>query len=287
MCHACVMESVQRQLLDRRSLLKAAAGFGLGSLGLGAVLGAAPARAETAAPLAAAEGAGASRRVFDLTHALFPDFPAFDQGPQFALEPQKRIAADGYNLNIIRVNEHVGTHVDAPLHFSADGASVDEIPVEKLFAPLALLDLRAEAAENHDLQATPDHVKAWIAAHGDLPEGAVVALLSGWDSRVAEEGAFKNLDSDGKMRFPGFHPETAAFLLEETAAGGVAVDTLSLDHGLSADFAFHRDWLGAGRWGLECAANLAALPAAGATIVVGAPKFKGGTGGPARVFGFV
>ena len=71
-------------------------------------------------------------------------------------------------------------------------------------------------------------------------------------------------------------------LLLERGVAGVAVDTLSLDHGSSRDFAFHLAWLGAGRWGLECAANLGALPPTGATIVVGVPRIAGGTGGPGR-----
>ena len=37
------------------------------------------------------------------------------------------------------------------------------------------------------------------------------------------------------------------------------------------------------RYGIENMANLSALPAAGATIFVGAPKHVGGTGGPARI----
>ena len=58
---------------------------------------------------------------------------------------------------------------------------------------------------------------------------------------------------------------------------------MSLDHGQSADFAVHYSWLPAGRYGIEGLANLDQLPAAGATLVVGAPKHRGGTGGPARV----
>ncbi len=73
-------------------------------------------------------------------------------------------------------------------------------------------------------------------------------------------------------------------LLEETTAAAMAVDTLSLDHGPSADFATHYAWLPAGRYGIECVAGLDALPATGATLVVGAPKIRGGTGGPARLF---
>jgi kynurenine formamidase len=57
-----------------------------------------------------------------------------------------------------------------------------------------------------------------------------------------------------------------------------------LDRGLSRDFPVHERWLGANRWGLECAANLGDLPPAGATLIVGAPKIAGASGGPSRVF---
>ena len=87
----------------------------------------------------------------------------------------------------------------------------------------------------------------------------------------------------GEMHFPGFHVEAAELLIERANAAGIAVDTLSLDHGPSADFATHYAWLPCGRWGLEAVANLAELPATGATLVVGGPKIKGATGGPSRV----
>jgi kynurenine formamidase len=76
-------------------------------------------------------------------------------------------------------------------------------------------------------------------------------------------------------------------LLIERGAAGLAVDTLSLDHGRSTDFPTHCAWLPTGRWGLVAVANLAALPPTGATIVVGGPKIEGATGGPARVLALV
>ena len=72
-------------------------------------------------------------------------------------------------------------------------------------------------------------------------------------------------------------------MLDGMGVAAIGVDTLSLDPGDSADFAVHYGWLPAGRYGIECLANLAGLPATGATIFVGAPKHGGGTGGPARV----
>lgn len=89
------------------------------------------------------------------------------------------------------------------------------------------------------------------------------------------------------MHFPGFHADAAAFLMEERQVIGMAVDTLSLDYGRSADFAVHYAWLPSNRWGLECVANLASLPATGATLVVGGPKVLGATGGPSRVMALV
>ena len=80
-------------------------------------------------------------------------------------------------------------------------------------------------------------------------------MNSGWDAFV-NDAKFRNADDDGVMHFPGFHVEAAQMLLEETGAIGIAVDTLSLDHGPSPDFATHYEWLPTNRWGLECIANL-------------------------------
>jgi kynurenine formamidase len=98
---------------------------------------------------------------------------------------------------------------------------------------------------------------------------------------------FRNADDKGKMHFPGFHVEAVQMLLDETEAGGVGVDTMSIDYGISADFAAHYRWLPANRWALENMANLDQLPATGATLVVGAPKHQGGTGGPCRLIALV
>ena len=70
-------------------------------------------------------------------------------------------------------------------------------------------------------------------------------------------------------------------------AASIGDDTLSLDPGSSKDFAVHYSWLPSGHYGIENLANLDSLPAKGATIFVGAPKHKAGTGGPARVMAMV
>ncbi len=270
MCDACVMGRVAERL-GRRGMLAAAAASVM-------ALSAKPAAAQAvrATPVS---------RVVDLTHTLRVDFPTFDGGPAFELERVKHYPADGYNVNRFAYFEHVGTHFDAPIHFSTDGATVDRIPVESLVCPLVVLDIRARAANDADTQVTPDDIAAHEAAHGRIPAGACVAMNSGWEARVNGPG-FRNADGANVLRFPGFRPDCVQALAARNVAA-VAVDTLSLDHGRSPDFATHYGWLPTGRWGIECAANLDQLPPTGATIVLGHPKVAGSTGGPSRVLALV
>lgn len=85
------------------------------------------------------------------------------------------------------------------------------------------------------------------------------------------------------MPAPGFAPETAEFLIHKRDIVGIGVDTLSIDTGRSKDFPVHKSWLAAGKWGVECVANLGRVPPSGATVFVGATKVGGATGGPVRL----
>lgn len=268
MCVPGCMETVQKRL-SRRQLLGGAAGV--------AALAAAAPR-----PVRAQDATIAAGKVVDLTHALPPDFPTYFGEPGLAINQKFAFADSGFNLNEWVLNEHTGTHIDSPLHFSADGHACDEIPAENLVAPLIVIDIAAKAEDNADAQLTPDDIRDWMSANGEIPDGACVAMHSGWDKHVTSD-KFRNADGDGKMHFPGFHVEAATMLIEEANVVGMAVDTLSLDFGVSEDFATHYKWLPTNRWGLENVANLGAVPAIGSTIVVGAPKIVGATGGPSRI----
>ena len=133
----------------------------------------------------------------------------------------------------------------------------------------------------------PEDIEAWISANGDLPAGACVAMHSGWARYVTDEAKYTGKDAAGSFHFPGVSPDAAQWLMTERKAAGLAVDTLSLDHGASKDFKTHYLWLPTGRWGLENVANLDQVPPAGATLVVGAPKVKDATGGPVRLIALV
>ena len=273
MCDHHVIESVKRQMLSRRDLLKAAPA---------AAVAATTVATGTLTP-ALAQGA---QRVVDLTHELHHEFPTYFGKPGITLDQKFNFKDNGFNLFVVEVNEHTGTHVDAPLHFSADGQSVAEVPVENLVAPLAIIDIRERAADDPDTLVTPDDLKAWMAKNGPFPDRCCVAMNSGWD-KLVNTPKFRGADDEGRQHYPGFHVEAAQMLMEETTAIGLAVDTLSLDHGISTDFKTHYAWLPTNRWGLENVANLDALPPVGATIIAGIPKWRGGSGGPSRAIALV
>lgn len=286
MCVSACTKKIAQDI-SRRNFLRGAAGLAV----LGAAAGCAPVTATPPAGSAAAAlapgttGPFTFRGIVDLTHTLTTDFPTFSGLQQLEMEQVVSLANDGYNIYRWILEEHTGTHMDAPFHFS-DGLTADQIPADQLFGPLAVIDIRSKAASDPDAQVTPDDLAAWEEQYGPLPQGAVVALLSGWQENLGSD-KFRNADADGVMHFPGFHIETIEMLLNERDAKGILVDTLSLDHGPSADFAVHYRWLPAGKWGIENVANLAELPANGATVVVGGPKIAGASGGPTRIFALV
>jgi kynurenine formamidase len=232
----------------------------------------------------------ASKKCFthavDLTHPLPTDFPSASGEIWLELEEFLSYPSHGINFKRWLVHEHLGTHIDAPIHFSESGATAEQIPVESLIVPLAVIDIRERAEQDPDTELTPEDLGVWESRHGELPQGCCLAVNAGWD-RHATGPRFRNADEAATMHFPGVHVDAAQMLLEERHVVGLAVDTLSIDHGPSTEFPTHRKWLPAGRWAVEGLANLAKLPAVGATIVVGGPTIVGATGGPSRIFALV
>jgi kynurenine formamidase len=269
-CQEAIHHALSRRLLSRRGVLASAAAF--------AATGVAP--PAVAAPRPA-------QRVVDLTHTMSAEFPTFDGTPGITMKKVFDLKANGYNLYQWQLNEHSGTHLDAPIHFSDGGMTADQLPAETLVAPLAVINVADKAEKNADYQLSRDDLAAWERRHGRLPDGCCVAMNSGWARHVGDPAKYVGKDANGVMHFPGIDPDAAAWLTKERRVAGLAVDTLSLDHGASKDFRTHVLWLPGGRWGLENVANLDRVTAAGATLIVGIAKVKGATGGPARLLALI
>ena len=273
MCVPGCQEAV-RSALSRRGFFKGAVAAGFAATAATPDTGhAAPARRFTS--------------VVDLTHTMSPEFPTFFGVPGIEMEKKFDLKKDGFNLHWWRIIEHAGTHLDAPIHFSESGATVEKIPADTLVVPLAVVDVTAKVAQNPDYLLSREDLVAWEKRHRRLPQSCCVAMYSGWAQHVSNPAKYTGKDASGVFHFPGVSPEAAEWLMKERTISGLAVDTLSLDNGPSKDFKVHYSWLPSGRWGLENVANLDKVPAAGATLVVGVAKVKDATGGPARLVALV
>ncbi len=271
MCSPKIMDFVN-QTLSRRDLFKT-------------VLAGGAASALTALPRVNAQSMASLNltNMADLTHTInanTPMFPGFDPPKITTIVTVKE---DGFYGNRWDLWEHTGTHLDAPAHFIDGGVTADKLPLESFIAPIAVIDIEAKTADDDDAMLTVEDITAWEAANGQLPDGVVVMMYSGWEKRLAEPATYVNQRDDGTIHFPGFSPEAATFLVTERNILGIGVDTLSQDPGNSTTFAVHVTILGAGKYGLENVANLKAIPAAGAYMIMGSLKIENASGGPVRL----
>ncbi len=224
----------------------------------------------------------AADKVLDLTHTLSPTFPIWPGNEPIKLTNKGTFAKNGFYSNRWDIGEHHGTHLDAPAHCSP-GITAEKIDPASFVAPAAVIDIRDRVKKDTDAAVSVDDLKAWEKAHGRLPKGCAVCLNSGWDARAGDAKAFLGTDAARALHFPGFSKPAVEFLLNERSVVGLLVDTLSIDTGAATDFPVHKLWLGAGKWAVECVANLGKIPPAGATVFVGAPKVETASGGPTRV----
>lgn len=264
-------------MIDRRSIIAAGALAAFAGRGGEAAAGPLATQGDDTTKVALH---GRSIRIADLTHRLTRAF-AFTPGRLSLEHVEGSGTKAGMRLNRLCIVEHTGTHLDAPSHFDPNGKSVGDLAIGDLVVPLAVIDIRGKVAKDRDARVEADDILKWERAHGTLPDGCCVAMLSGWNP-LAEMARYPELAPSERQKSPGFADAVAPLLIARNARG-IAVDTLSLDPGGAMPaYPFHRAWLRSGRWGLEALANLARVPASGTLLFVGAPPVADATGVPVR-----
>mgnify|MGYP002682879092 FL=1 len=175
--------------------------------------------------------AGGGVKVVDLTAELGPETPILHlpedlarNTPKVAIHRTSEYDKDGpfWAWNWLELGEHSGTHFDAPHHWItgkdyADGYT-DTLPVQRLVAPVNVLDFSKECAADPDFLLTIDHVKAWEAQHGAIGKGEWVVLRSDWDRFAEDEAKFLNADETGPHT-PGPTAEVVQYLIDKGIVG--------------------------------------------------------------------
>ena len=229
----------------------------------------------------------------DLTHSFeagiphWPGFPDEKRETIYWYEKGRGTKGNGFFAETFTHVGQWGTHVDPPAHFVKGLRTVDQIDLKEMILPLVIVDVHEEAAKNPDYILSIDRVKKWETEHGQIPNGAFVAMRTDWSKRWPDAAKMENKDAKGVAHYPGWSLPALKYLYEErkiTASGHETTDT---DPGVATtkdDYSLETYILGTNHYQIELLTNLDQVPEAGALVVVSFPKPKGGSGFPARAF---
>ncbi len=210
-----------------------------------------------------------------------------------------------YQTNFLIIDEHCGTHFDAPTHWiPPEGSGLpwasplgeetgERVPVKDLMGPAVIVDLRflaGEGAPGESPFITAEHIQNWEEEHGEIKEGEVVLLWTGWD-RYYVEGEEGNKYTHGSLvtgEFPGWPaPDPSAALhLHDRGVKTIGIDAPSV--GAAHEGApVHQEGLSRGLRYIELLTNLDQLPERGAYFMFLPIKIRDSSGGPGRAIAFL
>uniref|UniRef100_A0A914V6J3 Kynurenine formamidase n=1 Tax=Plectus sambesii TaxID=2011161 RepID=A0A914V6J3_9BILA len=183
--------------------------------------------------------------------------------------------------------EHAGTHWDAPSHFAQHGLMPEKVELSTLIGEACVVNVEGKVASNPNYQLSVNDLSEWETANGQLDNRCVLLVATGWDERYAEKSRYLGIESRS-FHFPGIHPDTAQWLIDNRPVRAIGIDSMSVDYGMTpvGRFQAHQILAGANMPILESLRLLTRLPPRGATVVALPMKIEGGSGGPVRVVAF-
>jgi arylformamidase len=179
-------------------------------------------------------------RIVDLTHVLLPG------KEQYTLEvarKNERHGAEGDIMSVVYFWSHVGTHVEAPLHFLADGADTAGIALDKLIGPAIVLDFRGK-------QVNEPITLAEMQAAGDIQMGDRVLTMTGRHTQ------YRTPQSHDR---PYITEEAMRWLVEDRQIVCLGTDSSGFEVRGVKHYPNHRLLNQAGVPVIECLANLVDL----------------------------
>lgn len=231
----------------------------------------------------------------DLSHTFDEHTVFWPTSDRFRLEKVSDGVTEGgwyYAANNLFTSEHGGTHIDAPVHFAAGKHTVDQIPLDRLVAPIALVDVSAKCHDNADYQVTTEDLLDWERTHGPIAPDSILLLHTGFGPRWPDAARYLGTAERGeeaalKLHFPGLHPDAARWLVDNRPVRAIGLDTASIDYGQSTKFESHRVLFAHDIPAFENLMALERIPPRGAFMVALPMKIGGGSGGPLRAIAIV
>jgi kynurenine formamidase len=165
--------------------------------------------------------------LIDLSQTLEEHMPTFPTHSKFFHNMWGSYWHGGRSLSYqLVMNEHNGTHVDAPAHFISDKNPVAHVTIEhvslaRLIGRGVRLDCRGFKEGEY---VSRKFIAEWEAKHGELKSGDIVLFDFGWSARWG----VRPHDQPYIANWPGVGMDAAEYLIEKSV-DALGVDTLSPD----------------------------------------------------------
>ena len=154
------------------------------------------------------------RRIVDLSVPLRTGMTVFPGDPDVEISPALVLDPDGVNVLRVHIGSQSGTHVDAPFHVLADGARLDELPLDRFIGPAVVADLR------HLDGDVPIGSDALEPVRGSLRPGTVLLLHTGWSRHFGDYPRYR--------AHPWLTPDAARAVVD-SGVRTVGIDALNID----------------------------------------------------------
>lgn len=215
-------------------------------------------------------------RLVDLSQKIGPDTQMFPAYPQPAFTPWTTREVHGFLAESLFFVSHTGTHVDAPYHMERHGMTIDEMPLDRFFAPGHVLDV-------HDVPprrriGPRDLRSARAKLRHPFSGGDAVLVRTGWERK---RGTPAYLAEN-----PGL-TATAGRALVAWGVSLVGIDSPNIDVAGETGYGAHHALLAAGVPVVENVANLAALGPRAFTLAAFPLRLRGASGSPVRLVALV
>lgn len=205
-------------------------------------------------------------RLIDLTLPLTPGMRGV------AAEPARTLERDGWNATTWRLYSHAGTHMDAPLHFGAGPATIDQTPLATCLGPAWVVELRPCAPR---ALITPAHLGPLAR---DFPPGESLLLRTGWSEHASRPELYRD-------QLPRLSDELARWCVDRRVKLlGVEPPSVADVNDLPEVTRIHRILLEGGVTIVEGLAHLDHLSAPRVLFGALPLKLAGGDGAPVRAF---
>ena len=241
---------------------------------------------ETSGDIATIAAALGRLTVHDVSPVLSSELPMWFMYEPPVVTPIVRHDQGGAAVNTLALCEHTGTHVDAPFHFAADGATMAEVPVDALLLRrFCKYDLTANDHQPGELIAL-EHLKAAEAKAGfSVQPGDVAIIEVGWDRYLPGGPDAKDRTWWGRNQ-PGLSEEACEYLAGlrpvAVASDTAACDVAAVDAEMLGAHGHVHAFLPRGILIVEGLHGLAAVPSTGLFLALPL-KIADGTGSPVRV----